>query len=88
MKQIPLWGTDRPPQLRALTNALRQLNRILPAPTAVSLTERGSVAPSSAPVIAPLALYGRENLPGSGKPFDATASARRLLAALRDLEPA
>jgi hypothetical protein len=84
MKQIGLWGPKDPPTLRSLTESLRGLNRLFKEPFTVSLNEKGLVA--LADTKGPR--YGLENLPGSALKFDAPAAARRLLAALRDLEPA
>jgi hypothetical protein len=84
MKQIGLWGPPTPPTERSLTESLRGLNRLFSGPFSVSLNDKGLVA--LAEEKGPR--YGSETLPGSGQRFDAPAAARRLLAALRDLEPA
>jgi hypothetical protein len=84
MKQIGLWGPPTPPTLRSLTDSLRGLNRLFDGPIVVSLNGKGLVALADEPG----PRYGREELPGNSQKFDAVASARRLLAALRDLETA
>ena len=84
MKQIGLWGPPTPPTLRSLTVSLRGLNRLFDGPIVVSLNGKGLVALQDVPG----PLYGRETLPGRSQKFDAVASARRLLAALRDLQTA
>lgn len=81
MKQIPLYGPPEAPKLRAATERLRALNRVHLAPVAVSMTEEGEVSAAQTG-----RCYGCEQLPGSGKHFDAVRSARRLLAALRDMD--
>jgi hypothetical protein len=84
MRQIPLWGPEAPPKLQRLTRELRHLNAMLSGPIAVGLTGKGRILATidkAGPV------YGSELVPGRGQKFDAVASARRLLAALRDLEP-
>ena len=83
MKQIGLWGPPTPPTLRSMIASLRGLNRIFDGPIVVAINGKGVlvVLKGEGPI------YGNESLPGSGQKFDAVASARRLLAALRDLEP-
>ncbi len=88
MKQIGLWGPKTPPTVRTVTDTLRALNRVFTGPTVVSLTDDGLVGMPDGPVRLAVPHYGRETLPGNSQKFDAVASARRLLAALRDLEPA
>lgn len=83
MKQVPLYGPRVAPSLRSLIASLRGLNRIFDGPMVVALNEKGVLVALKGPG----QTYGCEQLPGSGQKFDATASARRLLAALRDLEP-
>lgn len=85
MKQLGLWGPASPPTERTVTASLRGLNKLLSVATPVSITGKGLVGASSE---CPKPHYGREIVPGNGKKFDAPASARRLLAALRDLESA
>jgi hypothetical protein len=80
MKQIGLWG---PPTLQSLTASLKGLNRLFDGPIVVALNDKGLIALQDEPG----PRYGHEQLPGNSQKFDATASARRLLAALRDLEP-
>lgn len=84
MKQIGLWGPPCPPTVQTVTATLRSLNRLNKLPFTVSLNAKGLVAVELAP---PGPHYGREILPGNSQKFDAVASAKRLLAALRDLEP-
>jgi hypothetical protein len=69
--------------LQSLTASLRGLNRIFDRPIGVAINGKGVlvVLKGDGPI------YGYETLPGSNQKFDAVASARRLLAALRDLEP-
>ena len=98
MRQIPLWGPSEPPSLRAVTAALRQLNGLFVHELAVSITAGGIVAgriggpPTVGLPDGPERLrenrYGREILPGNSQNFDAVRAARRLIAALRDLESA
>lgn len=93
MKQIGLWGPPIPPTVRTVTDTLRSLNRLNKQPFTVSLNEKGLVsvegqAPEFCGIVSTRLRYGRENLPGNSQKFDAVASAKRLLAALRDLEPA
>jgi hypothetical protein len=85
MKQLGLWGPPSPPTERTVTAALRGLNQLFSEPTAVSITGKGLVGASSE---CPKPHYGREIVPGNSQKFDAVASARRLIAALRDLESA
>lgn len=98
MRQIPLWGPSEPPSLRAVTALLRQLNSLFAHELAVSITPRGIVAgridgppsvglPYGAERLQEMR-YGREILPGSSQKFDAVRTARRLIAALADLESA
>ncbi len=85
MKQIALWGPEKPPTMRAVATELRGLNERHLGHFTVALSARGAV------VVLPWPSepsYGREVLPGRSNKFDAVASARRLLAALRDLESA
>jgi hypothetical protein len=84
MKQIALWGPEVPPKLRWLTAELRHLNAKYTGDFVVSFDGKGLLAVN--PIRGPV--YGRERLPGASKAFDAVAAARRLLAALRDLESA
>jgi hypothetical protein len=88
-----------PPLLRALTAKLRDLHEAWSHPDAggewVALQyfllkatkfeparEWWSVAVVDS--VGAVCSYGREYIPGDGAPFDATAAARRLLAAARD----
>lgn len=87
MKQVPLWGPLAAPTLRSLTESLRGLNRLVDGPIVVSLNAKGVLVALDVARDLRELRYGRETLPGGGQKFDATASARRLLAALRDLEP-
>jgi hypothetical protein len=86
MHQLGLWGPACPPTVRTVTATIRGLNRVLDGPIAVTITAKGLVAVASEPQTD--LCYGRETLPGSDQPFNAVGVARRLLAALRDLEPA
>lgn len=98
MRQIPLWGPAEPPTLRAVTALLRQINGLFAHQLAVSITAHGIVAGriEGPPTVAlPYGAerlqemrYGREILPGNSQKFDAVAAARRLIAALADLESA
>ena len=85
MKQIALWGPENPPTMRAVATALRSLNERHLGHFTVALNGRGEAIVLPAPREL---TYGREVLPGRSHKFDAVASARRLLAALRDLESA
>jgi hypothetical protein len=85
MKQIALWGPEKPPTMRAVATALRGLNELHSGHFTVGLNAQGAVVVLPAPLEP---TYGREVLPGRSNKFDAVASARRLLAALRDLESA
>lgn len=90
MKQPSLWGPRNPPALASLIASLRGLNKLFTCPIVVAINEKGvlvAVAAGNGPIPSGLPTYGSETLPGSDQKFDATASARRLLAAVRDLEP-
>jgi hypothetical protein len=73
-----------PPSLRALTAELRALHAAWAHPDAggeyVGITAEGGMLEA----YEGQRLIGREWIPGDGKPFDAVAAARRLLAAVRD----
>lgn len=82
------------PSLRALTAELRALHEAWSHPEVggeyVCLVRRYDPAQLGHRWLACIPLdvdrpcYGREYIPGDGAPFDATAAARRLLAAARD----
>ena len=69
--------------MRVVATELRGLNERYLGHFTVALNAAGSAIVLPAREIS----YGREVLPGRSNKFDAVASARRLLAALRDLEP-
>ena len=79
-RQLALFGREHPPTWHALISVLRVMNAAYDGPGPVSLNVHGLPAPSD-DCDGPL--YGREELPGDGRPFDAPAAARRLLAALK-----
>lgn len=86
MRQLGLWGPAAPPQLRNVISTLRALNRAHTDPVAVAITDKGLIGFPDGPR-GECQFYGRELLPGGNKSFNAPGAARRLLAALRDLEP-
>jgi hypothetical protein len=70
--------------VRALAAELRTLNEIFDGPATVSLALADGFVYVYDERLAGLGLCGREEVPGDGRPFDATRAARRLLAAYRD----
>jgi len=71
--------------MREVATKLRQLNELHLGHFTATLTDVGAVVALPWPH-GPS--YGREVCPGRSSKFDAVAAARRLLAALRDLESA
>lgn len=69
--------------LRDITKQLRELNLHYDGPGSVCLNEQGSLDNFHQPGVR-FHRIGCEELPGDGRPFDAVAAARRLLAAWRD----
>ena len=79
--QLALFGREHPPKWRDLIAQLRGLNAAYDGPGTVALNVHGLPGPWDD--MWDGYLYGREELPGDDRPFDAPAAARRLLAALR-----
>jgi hypothetical protein len=71
--------------MRAVATALRGLNELHLGHFTVALNAEGQAVVLPRPTEN---TYGREVLPGRSNKFDAVRAARRLLAALRDLESA
>jgi hypothetical protein len=88
VKQQALFGRVHPPTWRGLIAELRRVNEAYDGPGPVCLDVHGRVTPwelvsRRTSELAGFEQYGREELPGDGRPFDAPAAARRLLAALK-----
>lgn len=72
------------PTLRSVTAEVRDLNAKFDGPGEVGISSGGRVLYTDGLADMQGCLAGREELPGDGRPVDAVAVARRLLAAWRD----
>jgi hypothetical protein len=87
LNQLALFGRVHPPKWRDLIAELRRLNAVYDGPGPVSLDIHGLIVPGCANPAGcdgeHAYQFGREEIPGDGRPFDAPGAARRLLAALK-----